>query len=524
MVRNNRTTLHACETGKALSEGFAPRQQHNNMESRKNIITKSGERQCLSPQDRKAVTDIETFLELTEDCPPVNYPLCNLVPEIIEEMNIISSFNRVIRNLRQSATTAEKKDCVRIDGIEYTRRQARYIRQKDAIIAQLKQSIGSGDFRISRLTSFETKDGPKIRTVQAPIVVERMGSNSIMEVIENRLAPVLIKSTAASIKGRGPHGLFHEIQDVIAANPNLKYFYQSDYQGYYDNIIHDNMIAVIERYISDPVLLPILRNFVKALHPDGTVGISKGLRSSQFFGNLYLNDLDHAMIEKHGAVHYFRFCDDTFILGESKKELWRLRNCLHEESAKLGLTIKSSERIAPISAGMDALGYVNFGDYARIRRRTKQNAARKLAKVKSRKRRQEIIGSFKGMACHADCKYIFHLITGKRMKKFSELGVTYTPADGKKRFPGKVMRLGAIQNKALEIHDYEVGMNTSKGDDRYLVSFKDQTTGEWGKFFTASEEMKNILDQISDIEDGFPFETTIVSEIFDGNKQKFSFT
>lgn len=517
-------TLHACETGTALSEGFAPRQQHNNMESRKNIITKSGEGQCLSPQDRKAVTDIATFLELTEGQSSVNYPLCNLIPEIITEANLISSINRVISNLRQSASDREKKDTVVIDGKEYTKRQARYVRKKEEIIEQLKLSISSGEFRITKLTSFETKDGPKIRTVQAPIVVERIGCNAIMEVIENHLAPVLIESTAASIKGRGPHGLFHEIQAAIEANPKLKYFYQSDYLGYYDNIIHVDMIAVIERYIFDLILLPMLHNFVKALHPDGDIGISKGLRSSQFFGNLYLNDLDHAMIEKHGATYYFRFCDDTFILAESKKELWRLRECLHEESAKLGLTIKSSERIAPISAGMDALGYVNFGDYARIRRRTKQNAARKLAKVKSRKRRQEIIGSFKGMACHADCKYIFHLITGKRMKKFSELGVTYTPADGKKRFPGKVMRLGAIQNKLLEVHDYEVEMDTSYGNSRYLVSFRDKTTGEWGKFFTASEEMKNILDQISDIEDGFPFEATIVSEIFDGNKQKFSFT
>lgn len=517
-------TLRVCETGIAFTEGFAPRQQHNNMESRKNIITTSGEGLVLSPRDRKAVNDMETFMELTEDCSSVSFPLHSLIPEIIEESNILSSFNRVIRNLRQSSTDREKKECVVIDGKEYTRRQARFVRQKSAIISQLKESIGNGTFRISTLKSFETKDGPKIRTVQAPMVVERMGSNCIMEVVENRLSPILIKNTASSIKGRGPHGLFHEIQDAIKANPKLKYYYQSDYQGYYDHIEHDKMIAAIERFISDPILLPILHNFVKALHPDGNVGISKGLRSSQFFGNLYLNELDHAMIEKHGATYYFRFCDDTFILGESKKELWRLRNCLHEESGKLGLTIKPSEKVAPISAGMDALGYVNFGEYARIRKRTKQNAARKLAEVKSRKRRQEIIGSFKGMACHADCKYIFHLITGKHMKKFSELGVAYTPADGKKRFPGKVMRLGAIQNKSLEIHDYEIGMSTSQGEDRYLVSFRDQCTGEWGKFFTASEEMKNILDQISDIEDGFPFETTIVSEIFDGNKQKFSFT
>lgn len=67
-------------------------------------------------------------------------------------------------------------------------------------------------------------------------------------------------------------------------------------------------------------------------------------------------------------------------------------------------------------------------------------------------------------------------------------------------------------------------MKTPHGDGRYLVSFKDKQTEQWGKFFTASEEMKNILDQISDIEDGFPFETKITSERFDGNKVKYSFT
>lgn len=36
--------------------------------------------------------------------------------------------------------------------------------------------------------------------------------------------------------------------------------------------------------------------------------------------------------------------------------------------------------------------------------------------------------------------------------------------------------------------------------------------------------MKNILEQIAGIENGFPFETVIVSERFDGNKVKYSFT
>lgn len=110
------------------------------------------------------------------------------------------------------------------------------------------------------------------------------------------------------------------------------------------------------------------------------------------------------------------------------------------------------------------------------------------------------------------------------MKKFSEMGVVYVPEDGKKRFPGKAVRLSSIVNKEIEIHDYERDVTTKEGDGRYIVSFKDKATGEMAKFFTASEEMKQLLDKISDIEEGFPFETVLVSEVFDTNKVKYHFT
>ena len=44
------------------------------------------------------------------------------------------------------------------------------------------------------------------------------------------------------------------------------------------------------------------------------------------------------------------------------------------------------------------------------------------------------------------------------------MGVTYTPADGKKNaFPGKVMRLSDIVNIPIEIHDFETGIDTKRG-------------------------------------------------------------
>ncbi len=110
------------------------------------------------------------------------------------------------------------------------------------------------------------------------------------------------------------------------------------------------------------------------------------------------------------------------------------------------------------------------------------------------------------------------------MKKFSELGVSYTPLDGKKRFTGEVVRLGAIVNKEIEFHDFERNVKTSHGDERYLISFRDKATGEFGKFFTNSDEMKSILESLSERKDSFPFETVIRSEIYGAGKTKYKFT
>lgn len=194
------------------------------MESRNISLTTSGEWFDLSPRDRKAVCDIDNLLKLTEDIPTVSYPLYNLIPEIISDENLERSFKRVMANLRSADTRKGnwQKEKGVIDGIECSPRMARYVRRKAEILATLKEQIGNGTFRIKNLKSFPTDDGPKVRIVQAPSVIERIGSNAIMEPLENRLSSLLIETTAASIQGRGPHGLFHQIQAAIADNPRLQ--------------------------------------------------------------------------------------------------------------------------------------------------------------------------------------------------------------------------------------------------------------------------------------------------------------
>ena len=444
-----------------------------------------------------------------------SYPLDNLIPEIVCEENMYDSFDYVIGHL------------------EYEEQREKYKPLRESYVEKLTAEIRSGIFRIYRedVRDIHVKDGPKERDVQAPTVYKRVGIHAIMVVVERYTYPSLIKNTAASIKGRGMHWMHHIIEDDIKNVPILTRFYhQDDIEHYYDNIDHALMKAELRKYICDEVLLPMLDNFVDLL-PNG---LSKGLRSSQCFANLFLSPVDHVMLEhvQSYILHtdegekvrylYYRYCDDVVMFSDSKKNLWKLRDLYVSEIAKLGLRIKPNEALRPISEGLDYLGYVQFEDYSLIRKRIKKKAARHLAKVKSRKRRQEIIGSFKGMACHADCKHLYHKLTGKYMKKFSEMGVTYTPEDGKKRFPGNTVRLSSITNVPIVVVDYEKDLKTENGDDRYLVSVKEGDT--YKKFFTASKEMKQILDKISDIEDGFPFETIIREERFGENKTKYIFT
>jgi hypothetical protein len=476
----------------------------------------------------------------------IQYPIDNLIPEIVSDSNMYSGYDYVISHLEskeQRAKYAPDKEPKTEYDFNTPEEYAAYLEQqihaanvRNAIIGTLKRQISDGTFRITMkdVKTLRVKDGPKERECQAPKVPKRVGCHCIMVVIEKYTYPTLIHNTGASIKGRGMHWMHHIIEDDLRAVPEMfTHYYKNDISHYYDSISQERMKAVIRQYICDSILLPILDSFITLL-PEG---LSKGLRSSQTFGNLFISPVHHKMLtmaERYflsypdGSVEvrylYYNYCDDTTIGGNDKKRLWQLRNVYVEEMAKLGLTVKDNEAVRPLTDGLDMVGYVHYPTHSLLRKRTKQNAARKLAKVKSRKRRQKIIGSFKGMACHADCKHLYFKLTHHQMQKFSEMGITYTPADGKKRFPGKVWRLSALQNKTLEVHDYESDLTTSHGDDRYLVSFRDVQSGEWGKFFTSSEEMKNILDQISDREDGFPFETVIQSEVFDGNKVKYKFT
>ncbi len=428
-----------------------------------------------------------------------------IVEEAAEYSNMLESFDQVLRGSKRKQS-----------------RQGRYLlANKNEVITELSELIKNGTYTVKDYRERVIKEGGKIRRIQILTMRDRIAVHAVMSVVDKHLKKRFIRTTSASIKNRGMHDLLQYINRDIKENPeHTRFCYKFDISKFYESVKQDFVMYCVRRVFKDKKLIAMLDNFTRMM-PDG---LSIGLRSSQGLGNLLLSVfLDHFLKDKYGVRHFYRYCDDGVVLGRTKAELWVIRDAIHEQVALMGLQVKSNERVFPVEEGIDFLGYVTYGsDDIKLRKRIKQKFARKMHEVKSRRRRRELIASFYGMAKHANCNKLFNTLTGKEMKSFKELNVAYKPEDGKKRFPGTVVSIRELVNLPIIVKDFETGIKTDQGDDRCIVSI--EANGETKKFFTNSEEMKNILAQVREMPDGFPFETTIKTETFGKGRTKYVFT
>lgn len=293
----------------------------------------------------------------------IEYPLDNLITEIVSRENLYASIDYVIDHLECKHQRDRFRPDKTLDDSEpgIRERWERYYAWRERTYQKLKYEIETGEFSITRadVQDIHVKDGPKERDVQAPNIVKRCGINGIMVVVEKYTRPALIKNTAASIKGRGMHWLHHILEDDLVAAPEMSLCYgQTDIVGYYDNIPQEGMKATIRTFFSDQILLKIIDRFI-TLMPKG---LSKGLRSSQCLANLYLNPVHHRMLQEvphymlsypDGTVEvrylYYSYCDDTDFLAPNKKEAWRLMHIYMDEVSKLGLQVKPNYAVRPMT-------------------------------------------------------------------------------------------------------------------------------------------------------------------------------
>jgi hypothetical protein len=112
------------------------------------------------------------------------------------------------------------------------------------------------------------------------------------------------------------------------------------------------------------------------------VGLPLGNLTSQFFGNVYLNDLDHFIKQELKIPAYLRYVDDMILLADSKQCLWdgcaQLEQFLAAE--RIGLH-PHKKTLVSVTTGLDVLGYRVFPNSTRLSRNSGYKFRRKLRRM-----------------------------------------------------------------------------------------------------------------------------------------------
>ena len=194
----------------------------------------------------------------------------------------------------------------------------------------------------------------------------------IHEFIKPYYYPRFIKDSYACIENRGTHAGVITLQKymrIMKRKYNNYYVLKCDIKKFFYNIDKSILINILSKTIKDKKLL----SFTKIILNDNEkIGIPIGNYTSQFFANIYLNELDHFIKDKKHIKYYIRYMDDFILLLETKEECIKLLSeidCF--VNSKLNLKLNNKSRYYKSSNGIDFCGYRIYETHILLRKRFK---------------------------------------------------------------------------------------------------------------------------------------------------------
>jgi len=175
------------------------------------------------------------------------------------------------------------------------------------------------------------------------------------------------------------------------------------------------------------------------------VGLPIGNLTSQFFANVYLNELDQFVKRELKIRYYLRYVDDIVLLSQDPtilKEWTRKIEDFLKTTLKLTLH-PDKKHFGSVDQGIDFLGYVIFPYYTLCRRRVVANCKSKIHRFnkeledspfvdkKFRLRMQSTLNSYYGHFRHGNCFRLRINLYNKRLQKIKEI---LTPVDNCQKF------------------------------------------------------------------------------------------
>lgn len=173
----------------------------------------------------------------------------------------------------------------------------------------------------------------------------------------------------SEVKFEIPQIKVEEIKKVLSES-TYDSFIKIDIINFYPSINHDILLEKLKKRIRKKSIINLILKSIKngtenktkkGKYTNNALGVPQGLSISNILAEIYINEVDHDIIEKYD-IKYFRYVDDILILCKNKD-----KDLIYEEMNKLlceelelkihSLCTKGKTEIGSIKDGFSFLGY-----------------------------------------------------------------------------------------------------------------------------------------------------------------------
>ena len=295
---------------------------------------------------------------------------------------------RLVRfeNLLAAASQAQR-------GKRFRRAVARFNFRLEPELFRLQEELTAKTYRPGAFRSFQIYE-PKVRTINAAPYRDRVVHHALTRVLEPIFERSFIFDSYACRRHKGTHAAVDRCQQFAR---KYRYVLKADIRKFFPSVDHEILLALVARKIKDRDVLWLTRVLVEHSGEQEPVldwfpgddlftpterarGLPIGNQTSQFFGNVYLDPLDHFVKEELRIGGYVRYVDDFVLFSDDKAELHFARESIKRFLGGLRLRLhpRKSE-IFPVGQGIRFLGYRVFPSHRLLAR---ENVWRFLRRVR----------------------------------------------------------------------------------------------------------------------------------------------
>lgn len=245
----------------------------------------------------------------------------------------------------------------------------------------LRSELLSEIYKPKPLKTFIIRD-PKTRKIRKSFFKDRVVHHAICNILEPIFEKRFIYDSFANRKGKGSLNAikrFDIFKNKVTKNNTRNCFvFKADIKHYFEEVDHNILINIIRKKINDDHITSLILKILKN-HTDN-IGMPLGNLTSQFFANIYLNELDQFVKNKLKIKYYIRYVDDFVILHNNKAVLENYKehiNLFLKEKLHLELH-KAKSKILQLNRGIQFLGFRHYNYYRLLRKANIRTMKRKI--------------------------------------------------------------------------------------------------------------------------------------------------